>query len=164
MGLSRCPPTPRRRSPASTTRESLNGFYLHHRVQTLFRLVREGFDVTGGDLLARGGARSHGFSIRPLDSRLFRSDAMPLLDRVKLRNRVLQRVIRLMSLSRPATRRITDDTLPGGPVERTIEYLAPFDCPDCVQIFLRVDAFSLKWPGIVSGVTLPSGFMRLMET
>ena len=27
---------------------------------------------------------------------------MPLLDRVKLRNRVLQRVIRLMSLSRPA--------------------------------------------------------------
>ena len=85
-----------------TSEESLNGFYLHHSVQTLFRLVREGFDVTGGDLLARGGARSHGFSIRPLDSRLFRADAMPLLDRVKLRNRVLQKVIRLMSLSRPA--------------------------------------------------------------
>ena len=85
-----------------TSEESLDGFYLHHSVQTLFRLVREGFDVTGGDLLARGGARSHGFSIRPLDSRLFRADAMPLLDRVKLRNRVLQKVIRLMSLSRPA--------------------------------------------------------------
>ena len=25
------------------------------------------------------------------------------------------------------TRRITDDTLPGGPVERTLEYHAPFD-------------------------------------
>lgn len=25
------------------------------------------------------------------------------------------------------TRTITDDTMPGGPVERTIEYVAPFD-------------------------------------
>ena len=25
-------------------------------------------------------------------------------------------------------RTITDDTIPGGPVERTIEYIAPFDC------------------------------------
>ena len=85
-----------------TSEESLNGFYLHHSIQTLFRLVRDGFDVTGGDLLAREGARSHGFAIRALDSRLFRADAMPLLDRVKRRNRVLQKVIRLMSLSRPA--------------------------------------------------------------
>jgi len=28
------------------------------------------------------------------------------------------------------TRTITDDTLPGGPVERTIEYVAPFDSCD----------------------------------
>ena len=27
-------------------------------------------------------------------------------------------------------RTITDDTIPGGPVERTIEYVAPFDCCD----------------------------------
>ena len=46
--------------------------------------------------------RSHGFSLRALDSRLFRQDATPLLNRVKLRNGVLQRVIRLMSLTRPA--------------------------------------------------------------
>ena len=85
-----------------TSEESLNGFYLHHSIQTLFRLIRDGFDSTGGDLLARDDTRSHGFTIHPLDSRLFRTDAMPLLDRVKLRNRVLQRVIRLMSLSRPA--------------------------------------------------------------
>ena len=85
-----------------TSEESLDGYYLHHSIQTLFRLIREGFDSAGGDLLASGGARSHGFSIRALDSRLFRDDAMPLLDRVKLRNRVLQKVIRLMSLSRPA--------------------------------------------------------------
>ena len=85
-----------------TSEESLNGYYLHHSIQTLFRLIRDGFEGPGGDLFAKGGPRTHGFSIRALDSRLFRDDAMPLLNRVKLRNRVLQRMIRLMSLSRPA--------------------------------------------------------------
>ena len=89
-----------------TSEESLDGYYLHHSIQTLFRLIRDGFEGPGGDLFApkstSSGPRTHGFSIRALDSRLFRDDAMPLLNRVKLRNRVLQRVIRLMSLSRPA--------------------------------------------------------------
>ena len=85
-----------------TSEESLDGYYLHHSIQTLFRLIRDGFEGPGGDLFAKGGPRTHGFSIRALDSRLFWDDAMPLLNRVKLRNRVLQRVIRLMSLSRPA--------------------------------------------------------------
>ena len=85
-----------------TSEESLDGYYLHHSIQTLFGLIRDGFEGPGGDLFAKGGPRTHGFSIRALDSRLFRDDAMPLLNRVKLRNRVLQRVIRLMSLSRPA--------------------------------------------------------------
>ena len=89
-----------------TSEESLDGYYLHHSIRTLFRLIRDGFEGPGGDLFApkstSSGPRTHGFSIRALDSRLFRADAMPLLDRVKLRNRVLQKVIRLMSLSRPA--------------------------------------------------------------
>ena len=85
-----------------TSEESLDGYYLHHSIQTLFRLIRDGFEGPGGDLFAKGGPRTHGFSIRALDSRLFRDDAMPLLNRVRLRNRVLQKVIRLMSLSRPA--------------------------------------------------------------
>lgn len=38
------------------------------------------------------------------------------------------------------------------------------DMPDWVHMVLRVDAFSVEWPGIVSGVTLPSGFFRLMAT
>jgi hypothetical protein len=33
------------------------------------------------------------------------------------------------------TRKIIDDTLPGGPVERVIEYVAPFDLCDRVQDF-----------------------------
>ena len=191
-----------------TSEESLDGYYLHHSIRTLFALVRDGFDGShrGGaaDLLATGtGARSrprppqpgrlrpqppdlprrpqrpdphplphppsgpqpppsglrpqsrqsgphplprqstprsqpqspsgphlpsgpqppplpatatapaqaaipapaphlpHGFRIDALDSALFRDGSTPLLDRVKLRNRVLQQVIRLMSLTRP---------------------------------------------------------------
>ena len=114
-----------------TSEESLDGYYLHHSIRTLFTLVRDGFDGShrGGaaDLLATGtGTRPHppphpatapapaqaaipapaphlphGFRIDALDSALFRDGSTPLLDRVKLRNRVLQQVIRLMSLTRP---------------------------------------------------------------
>ena len=91
-----------------TSEESPDGYYLHHAVQTLFGLIRDGFDGArrGGavDLLAtaEGTHLQHGFRIRALDSALFRAGSTPLLDRVKLRNRVLQQVIRLMSLTRPA--------------------------------------------------------------
>ena len=78
--------------------ESLDGFYLHDSIQTLFRLIRDGFQGGSGKL--RYGQDA--FHIRKLDSALFREGATPLLDKVKLRNRVLQPVIRLMSLSRPA--------------------------------------------------------------
>ena len=80
--------------------ESLNGCYIHESVQTLFRLIRDGFD--GGDPNILAGSLHNTFQIRALDSALFRADATPLLDGVKLRNEVLQQVIRLMSLTRPA--------------------------------------------------------------
>ena len=80
--------------------ESLNGYYIHESVQTLFRLIRDGFD--GGDRNIFAGSLHNTFQIRALDSGLFRQGATPLLDSVKLRNEVLQRVIRLMSLTRPA--------------------------------------------------------------
>ena len=83
-----------------TGSESLNGWYIHESVQTLFRLIRDGFDGGDPDLLA--GALHNTFQVRPLDSALFREGAMPELDKVKLRNEVLQQVIRLMSLTRPA--------------------------------------------------------------
>ena len=80
--------------------ESLNGYYIHESVRTLFRLIRDGFD--GGDPNVLAGSFHNTFQIRALDSALFREGATPLLDIVKLRNDVLQRVIRLMSLTRPA--------------------------------------------------------------
>ena len=82
-----------------TGSESLNGWYIHESVQTLFRLIRHGFD--GGDPNLLAGSLHNTFQVRPLDSALFREGAMPLLDSVKLRNEVLQQVIRLMSLTRP---------------------------------------------------------------
>ena len=100
------------------TPESRDGHYIHHSVERLFRLVRDGFDGSnwGGseDLLAGvGDGRSNGsepalrfgFRVRPLDSRLFREGSTPLIDKVKLRNEVLQKVIRLMSLTRAASGR-----------------------------------------------------------
>lgn len=87
------------------TEESRNGFHLHESIQTLFRLIRDGFDGSqwGGsaDLFASASPLRHSFRIRALDSALFRKGSTPLLDRVNLRNHVLQRVIELMSLSRP---------------------------------------------------------------
>ena len=80
--------------------EALNGYYIHDSIQTLFRLIREGFD--GGDPNILPGALRNTFQIRLLDSALFRSGSTPVLDSVKLRNETLQRVIRLMSLTRPA--------------------------------------------------------------
>ncbi len=90
------------------TEEARNGFHLHHSIQALFRLIREGFDGRerrgSADLFVREDADPlrHGFRIRALDSALFRRGSTPLLDRVKLRNHVLQKVVELMSLSRPA--------------------------------------------------------------
>ena len=81
-----------------TTGESREGFYLHDSIRMLFGLIRDGFEGESGKL--RYGRDA--FRIRKLDSALFREGATPLLDRVRLRNRVLQPVIRLMSLSRPA--------------------------------------------------------------
>ena len=80
--------------------ESLNGYYIHESVQTLFRLIRDGFD--GGDRNVLAGSIHNTFEIRSLDSALFRAGATSLLDSVKLRNDILQQVIRLMSLTRPA--------------------------------------------------------------
>ena len=81
--------------------ESRDGYYLHDSIQLLFRLIRDGFDGASGKL--RYGEDA--FHIRSLDSALFREGATRLLDKVRLRNRVLQPVIRLMSLSRPARSR-----------------------------------------------------------
>lgn len=98
-----------------TTEESRNGRYIHDSLQMLFRLVSNGFsgkktssrDKKKGerdeDLFAESSHASlvHSFSIRKLESHLFDNERMPYLGRVIFRNETLQRIIELMSLSRP---------------------------------------------------------------
>ncbi|WP_199454174.1 Eco57I restriction-modification methylase domain-containing protein [Vibrio owensii] len=98
-----------------TTEESRNGRYIHDSLQMLFRLVSNGFsgkktssrDKKKGerdeDLFAESSHASlvNSFSIRKLESHLFDNDRMPYLGRVIFRNETLQRIIELMSLSRP---------------------------------------------------------------
>ena len=84
-----------------TDAESLNTYYIHDSIQTLFRLIRDGFDGRRSPEIFERSLRNT-FEIRPLDSALFREGSTKLLDRVKLRNETLQQVIRLMSLTRPA--------------------------------------------------------------
>ncbi len=81
------------------------GNHLQASLEMLFRLVREGFDpLAGGDgKLDLEGTPLHGtFVMRPLDSKLFAQESTPLLSKARLRDSVLQKVIRLMSLTRPA--------------------------------------------------------------
>lgn len=94
-----------------TTSEAQEGTYFHESLKQLFGLIWQGFprrdnssgqmDFTAGhDLLL-----DVGFTIAPLQGHLFDPDRTPLLGSVKLRNRVLQQVIELMSLSRGGGKR-----------------------------------------------------------
>ncbi|HHQ3525009.1 TPA: Eco57I restriction-modification methylase domain-containing protein [Pseudomonas aeruginosa] len=94
-----------------TTAEAQEGYYFHESLKQLFGLIWQGFprradnsgqmDLTAGnDLLL-----DTGFTIAPLQGHLFDPARTPLLGSVKLRNRVLQQVIELMSLSRGGGKR-----------------------------------------------------------
>ncbi len=85
-----------------TTEESRNGYYLHESLSMLFRLIYEGYEPSKKlALLGQDELLHYSFTISPLKSHLFDPERTPLLNRVKLRNFVLQRVLELMSLSRP---------------------------------------------------------------
>lgn len=90
-----------------TTAESQEGTYFHESLKQLFTLIWEGFPRRG----TQGGQQDEllgsadqvldtGFTIAPLQGHLFDPKQTPLLGSVKLRNKVLQKVVRLMSLSR----------------------------------------------------------------
>lgn len=94
-----------------TTAEAQEGYYFHESLKQLFNLIWQGFprrdgasaqlDLTGGhDVML-----DTGFTISPLQGHLFDPARTPLLGSVKLRNRVLQQVIELMSLSRGGGKR-----------------------------------------------------------
>lgn len=84
-----------------TTDESRNGFFFDESVRILFRLRYEGFAPSSQGEMGLE-YRKRDFSLPPLRSRLFDPKRTELLNRVRFPNHILQEVIRLMSLSRPA--------------------------------------------------------------
>jgi hypothetical protein len=84
-----------------TTEESKNGVYIHESLKTLFKLVFDGFRPEQLGLAPSAQTLHHTFDMMPLKSHLFDPAKTPLLNRVRFRNTVLQRVIELLSLSRP---------------------------------------------------------------
>ncbi|MDX2504168.1 MAG: hypothetical protein QNL62_06805 [Gammaproteobacteria bacterium] len=84
--------------PLTTEREQ-KGRYFNDTLQTLFRLIDQGYQQDShDDLLATSRPD---FTMLPLQSHLFDAGRTKLLNRVVFPNELLQRVIRLMSLSRP---------------------------------------------------------------
>ena len=81
--------------------EARNGSYFNDSIQLLFDLIYQGFlPQAQNDIHATGDTEA--FSITPLKSHLFDPKSTQTLNRVKFRNEVLQQVIQLMSLTRPA--------------------------------------------------------------
>lgn len=83
------------------------GFYLHETLSRLYDLIYSGYPKTEEEVLKYSGEESlHDmFVIAPLKAHIFDPDYTKLLSRAKLRNRVLLRIIDLMSLTRATGRR-----------------------------------------------------------
>jgi hypothetical protein len=79
-----------------STEEDRNGYFLHHSLQALFRLIHDGWRHE----LKPEQLGDYNFRMEPLRCDLFDPSRTPLLNRVRLRNHVLQKVIELLSLSR----------------------------------------------------------------
>jgi hypothetical protein len=84
-----------------TTPEALDGTFIHESIQKLFGLIWAGFPprATAPGELELGGIHNNGFRLAPLQGHLFDPSKLKILNSVKLRNRVMQKVIRLMSLA-----------------------------------------------------------------
>lgn len=90
--------------------QSLKGHYFHHSIQKLFNLIHTGKPHDQGDLALDGSYSASstgltGFDIHALDSHLFDPKRTAYLEKVKFTNQTLQRVIRLMSLTRETSGR-----------------------------------------------------------
>ncbi|WP_287909198.1 hypothetical protein [Acinetobacter sp.] len=90
--------------------QSLKGHYFHHSIQKLFNLIHTGKPHDQGDLALDGSYSAAstgltGFDIHALDSHLFDPKRTAYLEKVKFTNQTLQRVIRLMSLTRETSGR-----------------------------------------------------------
>jgi hypothetical protein len=95
------------------TDDAKNGTYINQTLNQLFKLIYEGYpDDTkkvGNDYQTSFEVTEeithNAFTISPLKAHIFDPERTPLLNRVQFRNEVLQKIIKLMSLSRPKSTR-----------------------------------------------------------
>jgi type I restriction-modification system DNA methylase subunit len=81
-----------------TTEESQNGYFIHESLKLLFGLIFDG-NVQPDQLTFDEIPHHNTFSINPLKSHLFDPKRTRILNGVKFRNSVMQKVIRSMSLT-----------------------------------------------------------------
>ena len=83
-----------------TEEPSQNGYFIHDSMRTLFRLIFEGFNYEKKTKTLAFTEQRPIFRLFPLNSHLFDPARTSLLNGVKFRNVVLQKIIDLLSLSR----------------------------------------------------------------
>jgi hypothetical protein len=88
------------------TDEDKNGVFFHESVSMLFDMIFHGReDIEDANLKGIRAREERAFSIISLPSHLFDPESTPILNAVKIRNQIWQKIIRLMSLSRPGNGR-----------------------------------------------------------
>ena len=84
------------------TDEMRDGYFFHHSIQTLFRLIYDGRQASAEATLALKDHDKQSihddFTIAPLKSHLFDPKGTPILSKVKIRNHVLQQIVQRLSL------------------------------------------------------------------
>ena len=81
-----------------------DSWFLHESLQTLFRMQLEGTPLRSQEIL-RATETHHDFILEPVGSVLFEPEQTPHLDAVRFPDRVLRRVLELLSLSGAGTHR-----------------------------------------------------------
>jgi type I restriction-modification system DNA methylase subunit len=89
------------------TREVGEGYYLHETLSKLFELIYNGYPEDEATLKELAGRESlHDvFVIDPLKAHIFDPEFTPMITAAKLRNRVMLKIIDLMSITRASGRR-----------------------------------------------------------
>lgn len=95
--------------------EAEEGYYLDNTLKTLFKIIYEGHPTERGIREPREQGRLEGaeaekinqnaFNINPLKSHLFDPEKTELIGKAKLRNKVLYKIIRMMSISKPKSKK-----------------------------------------------------------
>ena len=84
------------------TDEMRDGYYFHHSIQTLFRLIYDGRQLSAETTLALKDHDKQSihddFTIAALKSHLFDPKGTPILSKVKIRNHILQQIVQRLSL------------------------------------------------------------------